>query len=168
MLFRSPRFAALLVVSTLAAAACDEVDDNVFIGPKGVAGPSHVVSTFVIPSTLPFHVMPVVGCPFASPFASNFSVIVDPLGVDLILTEVGLQFFDADGFVSPLTFSQSDLTLLFGSTIVTSGIRRTFAFDSRFGCGLRSSPRAMTGRFVFADRDGDRFERTVHARFGGR
>lgn len=169
MTFRSLSPTAVgLVLIALSATACDEIDDRNFIGPRGLSAPSAAVSTLVIPSTLPFQILPVLGCPFASPFASNFSVIVEPAGVDLVLAEVGFQFLDGDGFVSPLTFSQSDLNLLFGSTVVSAGIRRTFAFQSHFGCGLRSAPRRMTGRFRFGDWNGGTLERGVEAQFANR
>ena len=162
MVLRSPGPIAAAVVLSFVLAGCDE-NHSAKVSVFGVS-PSPVVNTAVVPSTLPFQILPVLGCPFASPFASNFSLFVEPAGVDLILTEVGLQFFDASGVVSPLTFSQNDLTLLFGSTVVTAGMQRSFPFQTRFGCGFTSFPQLMIGRFVFTDRSGGGMERTMTAR----
>jgi hypothetical protein len=163
MVLRSPGAIAAGVVVSCVLAGCDD-HNGVKVVASGVSAPTPVVNTAVVPSTLPFQILPVLGCPFASPFASNFSVIVEPSGVDLILTEVGLQFVDALGAVSPLTFSQNDLTLLFGSTVVTSGMQRSFAFRTTFGCGFTAFPQLMIGRFVFGDRSGGRTERTMTVR----
>jgi hypothetical protein len=163
MVLRSPGAIAAGVVLSCALAGCDDQNGGK-VTVYGVSAPTPVVNTAVVPSTLPFQMLPVLGCPFASPFASNFSLIVEPADVDLILTEVGLQFVDASGAVSPLTFSQNDLTLLFGSTVVTAGMQRAFAFRSNFGCGFTSFPQLMIGRFVFGDRSGERTERTLTAR----
>jgi hypothetical protein len=169
MLFRSPGFRAAVLVSVLplGLAACDDNDEMQVLGPGPVGlTTSVVVNTLVVPSTLPFQIMPVAGCPFASPFVSNFTIIVDASGVDLVLTEVGFQFIDNAGFVSPLTFSQNDLTLLFGSTVVTTGMQRTFGFQPQFGCGFVGTPHLMNGRLNFVDRTGKRFQRHVTARLG--
>ena len=163
MVLRSPGPIAAAVVLSLVLAGCDE-NQSAKVSVFGVSSPTPVVNTAVVPSTLPFQILPVLGCPFASPFASNFSLFVEPAGVDLILTEVGLQFVDAAGVVSPLTFSQNDLTLLFGSTVVTAGMQRSFPFQTRFGCGFTSFPQLMIGRFVFTDRSGGGMERTMTAR----
>ena len=163
MVLRSPGAIAAGVVLSCLFGGCDDLNGVKAI-VSGVSAPSPAVSTAVVPSTLPFQILPVLGCPFASPFASNFSVIVEPAGVDLVLTEVGLQFLDASGAVSPLTFSQNDLTLLFGSTVVTSGMQRSFAFRTSFGCGFTSFPQLMIGRFVFGDRSGGLVERTLTVR----
>jgi hypothetical protein len=162
MVLRSPGPIAAAVVLSIVFAGCDEEGGGKIIA-VGVSSPTPVVSAAVVPSTLPFQILPVLGCPFASPFASNFSLIVEPAGVDLILTEVGLQFVDAFGAVSPLTFSQNDLTLLFGSPVVTAGMQRSFPFQTKFGCGFTAFPQLMIGRFVFTDRRGGQMERTLTA-----
>ena len=166
MVLRSPGPIAAVVVLSIVVAGCDEQAGGKGV-VRGVLAPTPAVSAAVVPSTLPFQILPVLGCPLASPFASNFSLIVEPAGVDLTLTEVGLQFVDSSGAVSPLTFSQSDLTLLFGSPVVTAGMQRSFPFQANFGCGFTSSPQLMIGRFVFTDRRGGRVERTVTVRVNG-
>ena len=168
MVLRSPGPIAAVIVLSIVVAGCDEQAGGKAV-VRGVLEPTPEVSVSaaVVPSTLPFQILPVLGCPLASPFVSNFALIVEPAGVDLTLTEVGLQFVDSSGAVSPLTFSQSDLTLLFGSPVVTAGMRRSFPFQASFGCGFTSFPQLMIGRFVFTDRRGGRMERTVTVRVNG-
>jgi hypothetical protein len=150
----------------IATAACDEGTRGAIVA-NGFASPSTVVNAAVVPSTLPFQILPASGCPFASPFASAFSLVVDHRGpVDLLLHEAGFQFIDAGGLVSPLFFTTTDLTLLFGSTFVSAGTSRTFDFRTQFGCQFRSSPHRLAGRLVLVDRHGERHERTISARIG--
>ena len=107
-MFRSLRTsAAILLATSLSFTACDDEpeDDASLVAPSGNRFPSPTVNTLVIPATtLPFQIMPVFGCPFAPPFTSHFSVVVNPVDVDLTLAEVGLQFVDTAGIVSPVTF----------------------------------------------------------------
>ncbi len=170
MSFRSPsrRYAFVVLVLPLLLAACDDQDSVMPIAAGGnLSSPSHSVNAMVIPSTtLPFQIMPIRGCPFGSTFRSHFSIVVDSIGADLTLKEVGLQFVDTTGFVSPVALSQHDLTVLFGSPIIASGKRRSFAFQPQFGCGFTGTPHLMSGRLNFVDRSGVHFERTVSARLG--
>ena len=62
--------AAILLVMPLLFAACDELDDDVLLAPTGSRFAAPTVNTLVIPATtLPFQILPVLGCPFAPPFA---------------------------------------------------------------------------------------------------
>jgi hypothetical protein len=167
-MFRSlPRTsAAILVVTSLSFAACDELEDDVLVGPSGSRFPTPTVNTLVIPATtLPFQILPVLGCPFAKPFKSHFSVVVNPVDVDLTLNEVGLQFVDTAGIVSPLIFDARDLAVLFGSTAVIAGVSRTFPFETGFGCNFQGTPHLLRGRAVFVSPHGRRVERTFEGRF---
>jgi hypothetical protein len=168
-MFRSfPRSsAAILLVLSVSFAACDELDDEVFVAPSGDGFLTPTVNTLVIPATtLPFQILPVQGCPSA--FVSHFSLVVNPTNVDLTMTEVGLQFVDTAGTVSPVNFGQNDLRVLFGSTTVIAGVERTFPFNTNFGCSFRASPHVMLGRAVFVNPLGSRVERTFEGRFGSR
>jgi hypothetical protein len=169
-MFRSlPRTsAAILLAMSVSFAACDEIDDDPFgVAPSGDGFVTPTVNTLVIPATtLPFQIMPVQGCP--SSFVSHFSLVVNPLNVDLTMTEVGIQFVDTAGIVSPVTFGQNDLKVLFGSTAVVAGAERTFPFNASFGCSFRASPHVMFGRAVFVNPLGGRVERTFEGRFGSR
>ncbi len=169
-MFRSlPRTsAAILLAMSVSFAACDELDDDPFgVAPSGDGFVTPTVNTLVIPATtLPFQIMPVQGCP--SSFVSHFSLVVNPLNVDLTMTEVGIQFVDTAGIVSPVSFGQNDLKVLFGSTAVVAGVERTFPFNTSFGCSFRASPHVMRGRAVFVNPLGARVERTFEGRFGSR
>jgi hypothetical protein len=168
-MFRSlPRTsAAILLVMSLSFVACDDIklEDDVLVAPSGDGFVTPTVNTLVIPATtLPFQILPVQGCPSA--FASHFSLVVNPINVDLTLAEVGIQFIDTVGIVSPVTFGQNDLGVLFGSTTVIAGVERTFPFNTSFGCSFRATPHLMRGRAVFVNPLGRRVERTFERRFG--
>ena len=163
--------AAILLATSLSFAACDDEieDDELLVAPSGSRFPSPTVNTLVIPATtLPFQILPVFGCPSAPPFTSHFSVVVNPVDVDLRLAEVGLQFVDTAGIVSPVTFRENDLGVLFGSTHVAAGVRRTFPFNATFGCNFQTTPHVLRGRAVFVNPHGRRFEQTFDGRFRDR
>jgi hypothetical protein len=153
---------------SLSFVACDEIapEDQELTAPSGTGFVTPTVNTLVIPATtLPFDVMPVLGCPFAPPFKSRFSVVVNPVGADLTLNEVGLHFVDTAGFVSPVMFNENDLVALFGSTKVFAGISRTFAFHTDFGCNFHGTPHVLRGKAVFVNPVGKRMERTFEGQF---
>jgi hypothetical protein len=161
--------AAILLVISLSFVACDdiELEDDVLTAPSGDRFVTPTVNTLVIPATtLPFQIMPVQGCPAS--FVSHFSLVVNPINVDLTMSEVGMQFVDTAGVVSPVTFGESDLRVLFGSTTVVAGVGRTFPFNTSFGCSFRADPHVLRGRAVFVNPLGGRVERTFEGRFGGR
>ena len=151
-MFRSiPRpSAAIVLVMSLSLVACDDVklEDDVLVGPSGDRFVTPTVNTLVIP------------------FASHFSLVVNPISVDLTMTEVGLQFVDTAGIISPVTFGQNDLSVRFGSTTIIAGVGRTFPFDTNFGCSFRATPHVMRGRAVFVNPHGRRVEQTFEGRFG--
>jgi hypothetical protein len=170
-MFRSfPRSSgAIVLVLSLSLVACDdiELEDDVLVGPSGTGFGPPAVNTLVIPATtLPFQILPVQGCP--SSFVSHFSLVVNPINVDLTMTDVGIQFVDTSGIVSPVNFGETDLRVLFGSTTVAAGVGRTFPFNTSFGCGFHASPHVMRGRAVFVNPLGGRIERTFEGRFGSR
>lgn len=162
---------AILLVTSLSFVACDDIklEDDVLTAPSGDGFVTPTVNTLVIPATtLPFQIMPVLGCPSAPPFGSHFSLVVNPVSVDLTMTEVGLQFVDTTGVPSPVNFLQNDLTALFGSTAIVAGAGRTFSFSTNFGCSFRANPHVMRGRAVFVNPLGRRIERTFEGRFSER
>jgi hypothetical protein len=161
--------AAIFLVMSLSLVACDDIklEDDVLVAPSGDRFVTAAVNTLVIPATtLPFQIMPVLGCPSAPPFASHFSLVVNPINVDLTMTEVGLQFLDTSGIVSPVNFGRNDLSVLFGSTTIVAGVGRTFPFETNFGCSFRAVPHVMRGRAVFVNPHGRRVEQTFEGRFG--
>jgi hypothetical protein len=161
--------AAIFLVMSLSLVACDDIklEDDVLVGPSGDRFVTPTVNTLVIPATtLPFQIMPVLGCPSAPPFASHFSLVVNPITVDLTMTEVGLQFVDTAGIVSPVHFGRNDLAVLFGPTTIIAGVGRTFPFNTNFGCSFRATPHLMRGHAVFVNPHGTRVEQTFEGRFG--
>ena len=162
----------IVLIMPLALASCDSAPATLFgsaiTGPSNVPIPQHSnvfnISPMLVPSTIPFHILPVFGCPLASPFVTSFSLIIDQRdGIDVFVHEVGFRFVDGAGFDSPLIFRQGDLATQFGSTLVVAGTSRTFAFQPRFGCGLSSTPHMMVLRLLLLDRHGRTHERTLTA-----
>src|SRR5262245_11075680 len=170
-MFRSfPRTSvAILLVMSLSFMACADIklEDDVLTAPSGTGFVQPTVNTLVIPATtLPFQIMPVQGCP--SSFVAHFSLVVRPINADLTMTEVGMQFVDTSGFLSPVNFAENDLRVLFGSTTVIAGAERAFPFNTTFGCSFQASPHIMRGRALFINSLGGTVERTFEGRFGTR
>ena len=159
----------MFLAMSLSLIACDDIklEDDVLVGPSGDRFLTPTVNTLVIPATtLPFQVMPVLGCPSAPPFASHFSLVVNPINVDLTMTEVRLQFADTSGILSPVNFGRHDLDLLFGSTTIIAGVGRTFPFNTNFGCSFRATPHLLRGHAVFVNPHGKQIEQAFGGRFG--
>jgi hypothetical protein len=162
----------IVLIAPLALASCDSQPAMLF--GSAITRPSNAsvpppsngfnISPMLVPSTIPFHILPVFGCPSASPFMTSFSLVIDQRdGIDVFVHEVGFRFVDGAGFDSPLTLGHGDLATLFGSTLVVAGTSRTFAFQPRFGCGLSSTPHVMVLRLLLHDRNGRPHERTLTA-----
>ena len=165
-----------VLIWPLALVSCDTGPARL-VG-RGISGPSGIsttqpsgvfnISPMLVPSAIPFHTLPVSGCPSLSPFGTSFSLILDQrAGVDVFLHEVGFNFFDGAGFNSPLIFRRSDLATRFGSTLVVGGTSREFAFQPRFGCGLSATPELMILRLLLLDQNGRTHERTLRANTAG-
>ena len=159
---------ALLVVT----AACDSHDGAYLGGAVSVSAPSDFFATSLVPSTLPVQPLPLPGlplpaCPHATPFASQFALVIAPGIDDLFLHEIGFQFRDPFGRASPLFFSHGDLTTLFGSTLIIGGRHRVFPFDARFGCGLSVAPESVAISLLLSDRRGGMHRKHLAARVGG-
>jgi hypothetical protein len=166
----------IVLIVPLALASCDGqparlVGSGITTPSKAsIPQPANVfnISPMLVPSTIPFHTLPASGCPSASPFVARFSVIIDQQdGIDVFVHEVGVRFVDGAGFESALIFGDSDLATRFGSTLVIAGTSRTFAFQPRFGCGLRSTPHVMVVRLLLLDRNRRPHERTLMAHAEG-
>jgi hypothetical protein len=162
----------IVLIVPIALASCDSQPARLF--GSGITRPSTAsvppppngfnISPMLAPSTIPFQILPVFGCPSASPFATSFSLIIDQRdGIDVFVHEVGFRFVDGAGFDSPQILGERDLATLFGSTLVVAGTRRTFPFEPRFGCGLSSTPNSMVMRLLLLDRSGRPHERTLTA-----
>jgi hypothetical protein len=145
--------AALVLLLAFALAACDidgrrtaavlpapslSAGSNPFDNGAPFAGPA-VVRTSLVPSTIGFTSVPSFSCPSIAPFASSFSLLIST-GSDLWVDHAAFRFVDGSGLPAPLNLTRSDLVDMFGTTLVRSGITRTFNFQPRFGCGFRSRP----------------------------
>jgi hypothetical protein len=154
----------LAVALALGVGACDPVDV-----PGGAAlAPSPFSSSFIgamlVPETLAFVSVPIFGCPHVAPFRSSFSLVIDQRrGPDVFFHEAELRFVDVSGVASPLFFDRSGLARMFGTTLVSAGTTRSFAFQPAFGCGFVSTPRSLSARLLFLDRGGSALARTVTA-----
>lgn len=164
----------IVLIVPVALASCDDSQPTTMLSNSAIIRPSHAsnpqppyganIFPAVVPSQIPFHVLPVFGCPSASPFETSFSLVIDQRdGIDVFVHEVGFRFIDSSGFDSPLILGQRDLATLFGSTLVVGGTSRTFPFQPRFGCGLSSTPRLMIMQLHMFDRHGRSHERTLTA-----
>ena len=178
MTARLRRFGNVIVlIVPVALASCADGQTTMILG-SAITRPSVApappppngfnITPILEPPTIPFHILPVFGCPSTSPFVTNFSLVIDQRGgVDVFVHEVGLRFVDGAGFDSPLFLGQGDLATLFGSTLVVGGTSRTFPFQPRFGCGLSSTPRLMFLRLLLRDQHGRTHEHTLTAHAEG-
>lgn len=162
----------IVLIVPVALASCDSqptmLSGSAITRPSNATSPQPPngfnISPALVPPTIPFHILPVFGCPSSSPFETSFSLVIDQRdGIDVFVHEVGFRFIDGAGFDSPLMLGQRDLAALFGSTLVVGGTSRTFPFQPRFGCGLSSTPRLMVMRLLLFDRHGRSHERTLTA-----
>ena len=133
---------AILPVILLAAwssLACDNDGIETIIGPGSVrASNAAYISRAdrVEPDVVAAVAVPAAVCPLTQPFLAPVNVVVpgDPL-MTSTLTGVQMRFTDARGTVAGLsTFTHSDLTSRFGSTVVPVLGTRTFPFAFPFGC----------------------------------
>ena len=166
---------ALIVVT----AACDTHDGAYVGGAVSLSAPSGFFSTSLVPSTIPVQPLPLLveplplpglplpACPHATPFASQFALVIAAGIDDLFLHEIGFQFRDPFGRASPLFFSHGDLTTLFGSTLIIGGRHRMFPFDARFGCGLSVAPESVAISLLLRDHHGEMHRKHMAARVGG-
>jgi hypothetical protein len=143
------------------AGACEDSDwqkhksAHFFEPSPPFVGTSPFVGTQVLPTTIGFATVPFVNCPFVAPFTSNFSLVVDQRsGSDLFLDHAFFRFVDGLGLPSPLDLTRPDLVGMFGSTLVPSGVVRTFRFQPQFGCGFVSVPTSVFINMTFVDRAG--------------
>src|SRR5262245_42671298 len=155
---RIHRAAGILVVSLATIAAGCEGDHGTGIGFSTGSAPfvaaSPIVGATLVPRTIGF--TPVASrCPSIGPFLSSFSLFVDQrTSSDIFLDHIDLQFADHSGRRSALQFTHSDLTQMFGTTLVSAGAARTFDFSARFGCDFVSVPAVLIIDLVTLTRSG--------------
>jgi hypothetical protein len=164
----------VLLLAALAAAACDDMTGSARLvsapsafSSGGFGPPAPFSGVSVAPATLPIVRLPHVRCPESSPFSTNLVLIVNQGGApDAFLVQADFRFFDRTGLVSPAVFAQTDLSSMFGTTLVRADSSRRFEFALRFGCGLSFAPHSLEGRFHLRDHGGRFYERRVNARVG--
>jgi len=173
---RKLRLCVLLVflAAPLALAGCDDngsVEVSSFTSPSlasstgSFGNPAPFVGAKLVPDVIPFIWVPGFGCPFAAPFTATLAVLIDQRrGGDVFLSQVGFDFMDTVGLVSPVLYSQTDLSAMFGTVLVPGGTSRRFDFTPRFGCGFSRPPSRVGVRLGYRDRSGGRHEKTITAR----
>jgi hypothetical protein len=152
----------LLVSLATVLTACD---DFTAIGTGvGSLEPSPFVRASLLPPTLGFTSIAGFRCPTIAPFLSQFSLLIDQRGgTDLFLDQVNFRFGDRSGRLSPRQLTRSDLTRMFGTTLVPGGATRTFDFEPRFGCEFLSVPNLLFIDLSTLHRDGVRHQSTLTA-----
>jgi hypothetical protein len=166
---------SVALFASLALTACDssEADGtalvtapSAFTGSGAFGEPAPFSGPALAASKVRLVRFPHARCPDASPYGTNLVLIVNQNGApDAFLIQADFRFFDSTGLVSPAVFAQTDLSAMFGTTLVPAGTSRQFEFAPRFGCGLSFAPHSVSARFVTRDHLGARHERTLEARF---
>ena len=153
---RIHRALGMLIVSLATMlTACDDGGRGFGARTAPFAGPSPFAGASLFPQTIGFSSVSEFRCPSIAPFFTSFSLFIDQRGgSDVFLDQVHFQFGDHGGNRSPLLLSRSDLTAMFGSTLVPGGGTRTFAFKPQFGCGLATVPSNLFVDFITLNRSG--------------
>jgi hypothetical protein len=89
-----------------------------------------------VPREITAVAVPAAFCPFVSPFLAPVSVVIGANGgTDMFLRDMQLQFFDIAGVRGgSRSINSSELTTLFGSTLIPGFGTRTFPVSLPFGC----------------------------------
>jgi hypothetical protein len=149
------KYAAWLLMGTLAVAACDRPNRSFSRSP--LIGPTPVVGAVIVPQSLVL--APATGprCPFLTPFTTAFDIVFDHQGTaDLFIDEVTIRLLDGSNVGgSPLLMSSADLAARLGSTRIRPGLTTRFGFTPRFGCNA-FLPRLLRTDVVLRDASGMR------------
>jgi hypothetical protein len=152
---------AIVALAALAVSSC------AVEGGKGIGGsvfvPTSSAVVVISPQFLPIVPITTFGCPFASPFGTDFSLFVSAGGTSTSLNHVTLRLNDGSSVGGPtVTFPQADLTRMFGSTIIVD--TRTFTFQPQFGCFV-GQPRSLIAELTLVDTTGRTRTLTTSASF---
>lgn len=123
-------------LAALSSYGCDD-GSATRIGPSSVNTDARFVSRSVsVPSEITAVAVPGAFCPTISPFLAPLSLVIRAdAATDLLLHEVQLQFVDIAGVRGGFrTISGTELTTLFGSSLVPAFGTRTFPVSLPFGC----------------------------------
>lgn len=130
--------APLLCVSltALLSYGCDD-GNTTRIGPSSVKSDTRFISSSVsVANEVAIVPVPAAFCPFISPFLVPASVVIRADGAsDLLLREMQLRFVDLAGVTGAFrTINRTELTTLFGSTLIPAFGTRTFPVSLPIGC----------------------------------
>ena len=162
------RLSTLVGVLALVVAACDRPANS--SGPETfafvpTAPTTGILNAQIQPPTLPVIPTPIFGCPVSAPLSTRFNLVIGAPVNAVFLDELGLQFFDINGFAgTTVLFSSADLTGLFGTTIIVPGVVRTFPVSPQFGCGM-SAPATLVATFVLKEQTGASHKMELKAAF---
>ena len=158
--------AITILLAALALASCD--DDNghknhrALVSFDPLLAPSATVAARISPSPLPIVTIPTIGCPVGL-FTTAFDIVIAPTGRSLFVDHVTFRLLDGTNIGGPtVTIPSFELNSMFGSTEVSGS--RAFAFNPRFGCGVRR-PISIVGDIGLVDRSGSASSVTVSATF---
>jgi len=148
-----------ILVAALAVTACDDV-----ISRRGTSiafSPTPEIAAQFSPQVLPFALV-TSACAVSPVFTTGFNLVIFQERPSF-LDQVTLHLLDGTNVGGPsITFPRSQLTGMFGSTLVVSS--RAFSFRPQFACGLRH-PRSLVADVVLIDGDGSRRNVSVSAAF---
>jgi hypothetical protein len=153
-----PFFVVACALAAVATGACDGFVGFIAVGPTGFAvviiDPPVVVRQPYLPP----------GCPMVAPIGS-FQLVVRQPAEDVSLHALTLRFMDGSGASSdPIPYGPSEMTKMFGSTLVAQGATRAFNFSVPYGCHP-AAPTTMSARVAMVTRSGHTVESDATAAF---
>jgi len=150
-----------IVVVALVAVACE----NTTSGRHADIGfsPTAAIAAQILPQTLPFAAV-TTACAVGPVFTTAFDlVIAQTRAVNVFVDRVTLHLLDGSNVGGPLiTFPRSQLTAMFGSTLLAG--TRAFSFRPQFACGLRR-PGSIAADVLLMDAEGNVQSVSVNAVF---
>lgn len=156
---RHCRFATVAVaLVTVSAIACDGFVGVITLAPTGL------VVVVIDPPVVVRQPYLAPGCPTVVPIGS-FQLVVRQPAEELSLHALTLRFMDGTGASSdPVSYGFSEITTMFGSTLVAQGAMRTFNFSVPYGCHP-AAPTTMSARAAMVTRSGRTIESDATAAF---
>ena len=158
--------AITILLAALALASCD--DDNghkhhrALVSFDPLLSPSVTVAARISPSPLPIVTIRTIGCPVGL-FTTAFDVVIAPTGRSLFVDHVTFRLLDGTNIGGPPSRSRASNSIRCSRSTEVSG-SRAFAFNPRFGCGVRR-PISIVGDIGLVDRAGAASSVTVSATF---
>ena len=150
-----------ILVAALAVTACDDA-----ISRRGTSiafSPTPEIAAQFSPQILPFSLV-TSSCAVSPVFTTGFNLLIlQTRPGNSFLDQVTFHLLDGTNLGGPsITFPRSQLTGMFGSTLVVNS--RAFSFRPQFACGL-GRPRSLVADVVLIDGDGSSRNVSVSAAF---